>query len=111
MSTISELGCHSASVHPSPFTAKPSNTLVRRRFRYSDPSDIHEGTRRSQGVVRATAVANRREPDELHGMIEDMVKVLDTAIQGDLRKGRYPDRKVAKKIADIMRSIAAELEA
>ncbi|MDX6201809.1 MAG: cold shock protein [Frankiales bacterium] len=62
-------------------------------------------------VARATAAANRREPDELHGMIEDMVKVLDTAIQGDLRKGRYPDRKVARKIAEIMRSIAAELEA
>jgi CspA family cold shock protein len=62
-------------------------------------------------VARATAAANRREPDELHGMIEDMVKVLDTAIQADLRKGRYPDRKVARKIAEIMRSIAAELEA
>jgi len=62
-------------------------------------------------VVRATAAANRREPDELHGMIEDMVKVLDTSIQADLRRGRYPDRKTAKQIADIMRSIAAELEA
>jgi CspA family cold shock protein len=62
-------------------------------------------------VARATAAANRREPDELHGMIEDMVKVLDTSIQADLRRGRYPDRKTAKQIADIMRSIAAELEA
>jgi cold shock protein len=44
-------------------------------------------------------------------MIEDMVKVLDTSIQADLRRGRYPDRKTAKQIADIMRSIAAEPEA
>ncbi len=62
-------------------------------------------------VVRATAAANRREPDELHGMIEDMVKVLDTSVQADLRRGRYPDRKTGKQIAEILRSIAAELEA
>ena len=62
-------------------------------------------------VVRATAAANRREPDELHGMIEDMVKVLDTSIQADLRRGRYPDRKTGKQIAEILRSIASELDA
>jgi cold shock protein len=62
-------------------------------------------------VVRATAAANRREPDELHGMIEDMVKVLDTSIQADLRRGRYPDRKTGKQIAEILRSIATELDA
>ena len=62
-------------------------------------------------VVRATAAANRREPDELHGMIEDMVKVLDTSVQADLRRGRYPDRKTGKQIAEILRSIASELDA
>jgi CspA family cold shock protein len=62
-------------------------------------------------VVRATAAANRREPDELHGVIEDMVKVLDSSVQSELRRGRYPDRKVGKKIAEILRSVAAELDA
>ena len=62
-------------------------------------------------VTRATAAANRREPDELHGMIEDMVKVLDTQVQADLRRGRYPDRKTGKQIAEILRSIAGELDA
>ena len=62
-------------------------------------------------VARATAAANRREPDELHGMIEDMVKVLDTQVQADLRRGRYPDRKTGKQIAEILRSIASELDA
>jgi len=62
-------------------------------------------------VVRATAAANRREPDELHGMIEDMVKVLDTSVQAELRRGRYPDRKTGKQIAEILRSIASELDA
>ena len=62
-------------------------------------------------VTRATAAANRREPDELHGMIEDMVKVLDTSIQAELRRGRYPDRKTGKQIAEILRSIASELDA
>ena len=62
-------------------------------------------------VARATAAANRREPDELHGMIEDMVKVLDSSVQSELRRGRYPDRKVGRKIAEILRSVAAELDA
>jgi CspA family cold shock protein len=62
-------------------------------------------------VVRAAAAANRREPDELHGVIEDMVKVLDSSVQSELRRGRYPDRKVGKKIAEILRSVASELDA
>ena len=52
----------------------------------------------------------RRQPDELHGLIEDMIKVLDTKVQPDLRRGRYPDRKVARKIAEVVHAVARELE-
>ena len=53
----------------------------------------------------------RRSADELHGMIEDMVKVLESQVQRDLRRGRYPDRRVSKKIAEIVRAVAGELDA
>ena len=56
------------------------------------------------------AAAARRPADELHGMIEDMIAMLDT-VQGELRRGRYPDRKVAKKVADVVHGVAREIEA
>lgn len=61
-------------------------------------------------LAKAAAAAKRRSPDELHGMIEDMVKVLESTVQKDLRQGRYPDRKTAQKIAEIVHAVARELE-
>ena len=54
--------------------------------------------------------ANRRSADELHGMVEDMIKVLEGKVQPDLRRGRYPDRKSARKIAELVHAVASELE-
>lgn len=55
-------------------------------------------------------VANRRPADELHGMIEDMIQLLDAGVQTELRKGRYPDRKASEQIAKVLREIARELD-
>ncbi len=52
----------------------------------------------------------RRPPDELHGLIEDMIKVLEVKVQPDLRRGRYPDRKVGRKVAEVVHAVARELE-
>jgi CspA family cold shock protein len=52
----------------------------------------------------------RRPADELHGMVEDMIKVLENRVQPDLRRGRYPDRKNARKIAELVHAVARELE-
>lgn len=52
----------------------------------------------------------RRSPDELHGLIEDMIKVLEMKVQPDLRRGRHPDRKVARKVAEVVHAVARELE-
>ncbi|HVU72226.1 MAG TPA: cold shock domain-containing protein [Mycobacteriales bacterium] len=57
-----------------------------------------------------TVGATRRSPDELHGLVEDMVKVLETTVQRDLRNGKYPDRAKAKKIAELVHAVARELE-
>ena len=54
--------------------------------------------------------AKRRPAEELHGLIEDMIKVLEAKIQPDLRRGRYPDRKTAKLIAELVRGVARDLD-
>lgn len=56
------------------------------------------------------AELRRRSPDELHGLIEDMIKVLEMKVQPELRRGRHPDRKVAKKVAEVVHAVARELE-
>ena len=43
-------------------------------------------------------------------MVEDMIKVLEAKVQPDLRRGRYPDRKAAQKIAQLVHAVARELE-
>ncbi len=55
-------------------------------------------------------VQKKHTPDELHGMIADLVTLLEAKVQPDLRKGRYPDRKTSRQIADVVRAVAAELE-
>ncbi|WP_131764703.1 cold-shock protein [Candidatus Protofrankia californiensis] len=60
-------------------------------------------------VAKAAAQAARRSPDELHSMVEDMIKLLDE-VQGSLRRGRYPDRRTAQKVAKVVHAVADELE-
>lgn len=52
----------------------------------------------------------RRPPEELHGLVEDMIKVLEAKVQPELRRGRYPDRKSSSKIAELVHAIARDLE-
>lgn len=60
--------------------------------------------------IPSLSAVHRRPADELHGLIEDTIKVLEVKIQPDLRRGRYPDRKVASKLAEMVHAIARELE-
>ncbi|MFI5780255.1 cold-shock protein [Nocardia sp. NPDC051570] len=68
--------------------------------------------------VRSGATQGRKEiptqprqtPDDLHGLIEDMINLLEASIQPDLRKGKYPDRKTAQRIAEVVRGVARELD-
>jgi cold shock protein len=61
-------------------------------------------------VVEASREANRRDPDDLHSLIEDMIKLLDSKVQPDLRRGRYPDRRTAKLAAEVVRAVARDLD-
>ncbi|SEH64007.1 cold-shock DNA-binding protein family [Mycolicibacterium rutilum] len=58
----------------------------------------------------AAAATHKHSPDELHGMIEDMIVLLESAVQPELRKGRYPDRKVARRVSEVVRAVGRELE-
>ncbi|WP_173056772.1 cold-shock protein [Phytohabitans houttuyneae] len=52
----------------------------------------------------------RRPAEELHGLIEDMIKVLEAKVMPDLRRGRFPDKKTAQTVAQVVHAVARELE-
>ena len=57
------------------------------------------------------ASATRRPAEELHGLVDDMIKLLESKALPDLRRGRYPDRAIAGRIADVLHAVAREFEA
>ena len=59
---------------------------------------------------RAPRGGPRRSPDELHGMVEDMIKVLESTVQPELRRGRRPDPKLATRVASVLRAVARDLD-
>jgi len=52
----------------------------------------------------------RRPAEELHGVIEDMIKLLEAKVLPDLRRGRFPDRRTAQKVAQVVHAVARELD-
>jgi CspA family cold shock protein len=56
------------------------------------------------------AAAPRRPAEELHGMIEDLIKLLEAKVMPDLRRGRYPDKKTAKTVAEVVHAVARDIE-
>lgn len=53
--------------------------------------------------------AQRKTPDEMAVIVEDLIKMLDSIGNG-FRRGRYPDSKLAGKTAAVLRAVADELE-
>jgi len=58
----------------------------------------------------SVAEAARRPAEELHGLIEDMIRLLESKVQPDLRRGRYPERKTSKLAAEVVRAVARDLD-
>jgi CspA family cold shock protein len=52
----------------------------------------------------------RRPAEELHGVIEDMIKVLEAKVQPELRRGRFPDKRTAQKVSQVVHAVARELD-
>jgi CspA family cold shock protein len=57
-----------------------------------------------------TLASARRSPDELQSLVEDLIKLLEAKVQPSLRRGKHPDRDTGKRVAQIMRAVATELE-
>lgn len=54
---------------------------------------------------------HKHTPDELHGMVSDMITLLEDTVQNELRRGRYPDRKIARRVSEVVKAVARELDA
>ncbi len=81
---------------------------------------IVEGRRGAQALSvtvlepAPSVAANRRERDrkpaeDMEVIIEDLIKLLD-GVGAGLRRGRYPEKGQGKKIAQVMRRVADDLD-
>ncbi len=90
-------------------------------------SDLKPGARVEFGVVQgrkgnqalsvrlldpvpSVVRASRKPADEMTPIVEDLIKLLD-GVSNDLRRGRYPERGDAKKVAAVLRAVADNLDA
>jgi cold shock protein len=78
---------------------------------------VAEGRRGEQALsvrvldaLPSVAAAARRPADELHGLVDDMIKLFEVKVMPDLRRGRYPDKQTGSRIAQMLRAVATELE-
>ncbi|WP_058234596.1 cold-shock protein [Devriesea agamarum] len=79
--------------------------------------DVAQGRRGAQALsVRLLEAApsivraKRKSAEEMAVLVEDLIKLLDGASNG-LRRGRYPERRNAAKIATVLRAVADDFEA
>ena len=54
--------------------------------------------------------SQRKPPDELAVIVEDVIKLLD-GVSDALHRGRHPDRAASRKVATVLRAVADDLEA
>ncbi len=78
---------------------------------------VAEGKRGQQALsvqvltpAPSVARGNRKPPEEMTVIVEDLIKLLD-GIGNGLRRGRYPEKGQATKIAAVLRAVADDLEA
>jgi len=55
------------------------------------------------------AAKNRTSPEDLTVIIEDVIKLLDS-VSTTLRRGKYPDKATAAKVAKVLHGVAGQLE-
>jgi len=58
----------------------------------------------------SVARATRKPAEDVVPIVEDLIKLLD-GLSGSLRRGRYPDKGGARKVASVLRAVADDLEA
>lgn len=77
---------------------------------------VVEGRRGTQALsVRlleprpSVAAGQRPTPEEMTVIVEDLIKLLD-GVSSTLHRGRYPDRGVGHKVAQVLRAVADDLD-
>ena len=60
-------------------------------------------------VAASVAAKNRKPAEDMTVIVEDVIKLLDN-VSNTLRRGKYPDKATAGKIATVLRAVAADLE-
>ncbi len=82
--------------------------------------DVVEGRRGAQAlkvrvleptpsVAAAQRAAHRKPTEDMVVIVEDLIKLLDSTSES-LRRGRYPDKGHAGKVAQVLRAVADDLE-
>jgi cold shock protein len=57
----------------------------------------------------SVAAAQRRKPDELASIVQDLTTVLEN-VSRSLERGRYPDRASGATVAGMLRAVADQLD-
>lgn len=60
-------------------------------------------------VTVGRKVRDRKPPEEMVPIVEDVIKLLDS-VSESLRRGHYPDRSHGNKVATVLRAVADDLE-
>ena len=98
-------------------SALPSGTTALRQGQRVE-FGVAEGRRGAQALqVRvleppptvAAAKRDRKTPDEMVVLVEDLIKLLDD-VSNSYRRSKQPDAKDAKKIAAVLRAVADDIE-
>lgn len=61
-------------------------------------------------VSAAQAQAQRKKPEDMVTIVEDLIKLLD-GLSNTYRRDRHPDRKAGRQVASVLRAVADDLEA
>jgi cold shock protein len=102
-----EVFVHSTALEPAGTTLRPGQRVE---------FGIAEGRRGTQALQvhvleppPTVSKVPRKNPDEMVPIIEDLIKLLD-GVSNSYRRGKHPDSRDAKKIAAVLRAVAADLE-
>jgi len=58
----------------------------------------------------SVAKARRKSPEDMVGIVEDLIKLLDQ-IENTYRRGRQPEGRTAQRTGQLLRALADELDA
>lgn len=77
---------------------------------------VAEGRRGEQALsvrvldpLPSVSAAQRKKPDEMVAIIEDLIKLLD-GLSNTYRRDRQPDQRTSRKVASVLRAVADDID-